>query len=109
MQCMTHDIRPVRRWARKAPSDTDIRGDAVASYEMCREVLCVGFVPSARSLTPTDSGSGEGAVLQRAFLSYRHDFQPGDRMGPDGADAPDMEVFVVADFPTGQNLEVRRL
>lgn len=109
MQCMTHDFRLVRRWARTDPGDGDERGDAVPTYTKGKDVLRIGFTPQTHVLGVADNRADEGEVIQRAYLSYRHDFKVGDRMGPANADAPDMGIYSVRDFPTGQILEVRPL
>ena len=109
MQCMAHDIREVRRWARNDPGDGDEHGDAVPTYTKGGDILRVGFTPQTQVLGVGDNRFDQGTVLQRAFLPYRHDFRVGDRMGPADADEPDMDVYSVADYPTGQNLQVRPL
>ena len=106
---MAHDLRMVRRWARVDPGDGDEHGDAVPTFIRCDRILFMGFTPQTHVLGGADNRFDEGQVLQRAFAPYCRDFRVGDRIGPAHATAPDMDVYSVADYPTGQNLEVRPL
>lgn len=109
MQCMAHDFRLMCRWRRVDPGDGDEHGDAVPQYVKEKDILRLGFIPQTQVLGAGDNRFDQGTVIQKAFLPYRHDLQTGDRLGPHDADAPTLDVYSVADYPTGQNLEVRPL
>lgn len=91
------------------PQDGDEHGDAVPTFEKESTVIRLGFVPQTQVLGAGDNRFDQGTILQRAILPYRHDLQVGDRLGPHDADEPTLDVYSVADYPTGQNLEVRPL
>lgn len=91
------------------PQDGDEHGDAVPTYEKESTVIRLGFVPQTQVLGAGDNRFDQGTITQMAFLPYRHDLQVGDRLGPHDADEPTLDVYSVADYPTGQNLQVRPL